>query len=408
MSYKNFIRHGVISLGVAALLTACGGGSNSSSNTTGTSSSTTGAITAFGSVFVNGKEIETGNASIYMEGKPAKESDLRVGMVVTVKEGNNGEASCINFDDELEGIVVSNSIVAPATTGSMNIMGQVVNIDANTIFESYVASITTYSDITPGNIVEVSGYSAGTGEVSATRIEVKADSLASYSGDVELKGVVSNHNATALTFDIGTLSVDYSGAVLDDITAITDGMYVEVKSTSGLVSGVLIASKVEHEDGGACKTQKDEDDEFEVHGKVVAVTETSLTVDDYTFILDDKTEFEDGNKAAVKVGTMVEVEGYYNAENVLVAKKVEVEEHSSVSEFKGSIESVTSTGANEGTIKLTSGETFIVNSKTIMHDDSTSDIKQFNLTYLSQGDNVEIYAIDNGDGTYTAIKLERN
>jgi hypothetical protein len=115
---------------------------------------------------------------------PAKESDLRVGMVVTVTEGTNGDASCVNFDDELEGIVVSNSIVAPATTGSMNVMGQVVNIDENTIFESYVANITTYSDITAGNIVEVSGYSAGMGEVSATRVEVKAESLASYTGAV--------------------------------------------------------------------------------------------------------------------------------------------------------------------------------------------------------------------------------
>jgi hypothetical protein len=185
-------------------------------------------------------------------------------------------------------------------------------------------------------------------------------------------------------------------------------MYVEVKSTSGLVSGVLIASKVEHEDGGACKTQKDEDDEFEVHGKVVAVTDTSLTVDDYTFILDEKTEFEDGNKAGVMVGTMVEVEGYYNAENLLVAEKVEIEEHNSVNEFKGTIDVITSTGTNDGSITLTTGETFIINSTTIMHDESTSDIKQFNLSYLSQGDMVEIYAIDNGDGTYTATKLERH
>ena len=406
MSYKKYLRQGLVSVSVAALLTACGGGSGSSTDTgTSNSSTTTGAITAFGSIFVNGKEIETGNASIHIDGKSAKESDLRVGMVVTVSEGTNGEASCINIDDELEGIVVSNSI---ATTGSINVMGQVVNIDENTIFESYVTSITTYSDITSGNIVEVSGYSAGTGEVSATRIEVKAESLASYTGDVELKGVVSNHNGTTFTFDIGALTVDYSGAILDDITTITDGMYVEVKSTTGLVSGVLIASKVEYEDeGGACKSKSDEDDEFEAHGKVVEITDTSLTVDGYTFILNDKTEFEDDNKASIVVGSMVEVEGYYNAENLLVAKQVELEDHDSVNEFKGSIESVTYTGMNDGLVKLTTGKSFVINRSTIMHDDSSYDEKRFNITFLNQGDNVEIYAVDNGNGTYTATKLER-
>ena len=77
----------------AALLSACGGG-GSDAGTAGTggggvppataSAVSYGTITQFGSIWVNGVEFSTGNASFRIKGQPGAASDLRIGMVVRV------------------------------------------------------------------------------------------------------------------------------------------------------------------------------------------------------------------------------------------------------------------------------------------------------------------------------------
>jgi len=63
-------------------LASCGGGTSGPGGSGATSAF--GTITAFGSVFVNGIEFSTSGATIVRDGNPAAESNLRVGMVVTV------------------------------------------------------------------------------------------------------------------------------------------------------------------------------------------------------------------------------------------------------------------------------------------------------------------------------------
>jgi len=92
--------------------------------------------------------------------------------------GSSGVATSIDISDELEGLVQSNSIPAGGNSGTLVIMGQSVTVDVNTLFESKVASITGIDQIAAGAIVEVNGYSDGTGTVFATRVEVKAADLA--------------------------------------------------------------------------------------------------------------------------------------------------------------------------------------------------------------------------------------
>ena len=163
-------------LAVALALSACGGGGGSSASA---GSTTVGTITGFGSVFVNGVEFETAGANISVDEADAAESNLKVGMVVTVQgqvnpDGSTGTATSIQFSDELEGQVISNSIIAPDTTGVIDIMGQQITITGTTVFESDVTGITTIDQIVAGNIVEVSGTVTGPGSIEATRIEVKA------------------------------------------------------------------------------------------------------------------------------------------------------------------------------------------------------------------------------------------
>jgi hypothetical protein len=410
----NFKLIGASALATAMInLVACGGGGDA--GTDQNANTTSGPITSFGSIYVNGREIETGNADIYIEDNPASESDLRVGMMVHVRHDGNGNAMSVHHDDDMEGIVIANNIPAGQTTGTMNIMGQTVTVTNDTIFESYVAGITDAGMIEAGNIVEVSGHSAGMGQVTATRMEVKATDLTTYlnthSEGIELKGLVDNHQPGMSKFDIGSMTIDYSGAQLDDLPGgIDNGMYVEVKSTEGLnASGELVAWRVEREDDGYKEHHGDADDEHEVHGIVMAMTNDSITVDGQTCQITDQTELEYGSN--INVGDMVEMEGYFNSNGDMICHEIEREDdHGSTMEMRGQIGSVNATQANVGTITMMDNTVVHVNADTIMHDSRDEGMTpdhQFNLQDLNANDYVEMYVYTNGDGTYTATKIER-
>lgn len=183
-----------------------------------------------------------------------------------------------------------------------------------------------------------------------------------------------------------------------------------MKSTQGLNEAEqLVASKVELEDEGSKGHHGDENDEVEVYGAVSAVTDTSVTVNDVVFLLDDNTKYEHGSQADLVEGVMVEAEGYVNADGDLVAKEIEFNEHedSKADEIEGAVTIVDVTDTNVGTIEV-KGLTIFVNNDTMMHDSGKMGDTHFNLSDLVDGDYVEVYVVLNDDGvTYTATKLER-
>ncbi len=415
MNSKPFILTAA-SLGILLGLSACGGGSTSPDSTLLPASVTSGPITAFGSIYVNGEEIETDRAKVYIEGKPASESDLRVGMMVDVLKSTDGAAMEIRFADDAEAVVIENNIPAGETTGTLNVMGFTVSVDVDTVFDSKVADITDVSLIAKGNVIEVSGYSTGKGEVTATRIEViaadQAEYLAAHSDGMEVKGMVSNHDPAAMTFDIGSLAVNYSGAVLDDLPdGISNDLFVEVKSIEGLNSdNQLVASKVEQESRGYEGDHGDEGDEYETSGKVVAVSDSSITVNDEEILISEDTEFDDDSVNSIEIGMMVKVEARYNSDEQLVAKAIEVKTSKSSigTELKGVIASITVEDTNIGTVILEDDSVIHISNDTIMKDESMDNDYHFNLADLSQGDYIEAYVYRNDDDSYTARKLERD
>jgi len=395
--------------GLLAGLTACSSDSDSTGSTNNTRY-TTGAITAFGSVYVNNTKYNTDNATVYIEDSIASESDLRVGMMVTIKESSPGMADTLYHDDDVEGIVLSTNLIGG--TGTLNVMGQTVTVDAKTIFESYVTGVSSASGIETGHIVEVTGFSSGNGSVTATRLELKAMDLNSYLLDhpegIEVKGIVSAHTDTNTikTFDIGALTIDYTNAVLDDMPAGNwNGLYVEAKSDEALNNlGHMVAYKVELENDGS-KGHHDDESEVEVKGEVTEVTSDSITVNGVTYLLNENTRYEHGTVADLKVGALVEVEGYPNNNGDLVAEEVEFEDHDSEMEIQGTVSAVNTGDANEGTIEI-NGTTFHINSSTIMQDSSDAHLNHFNLSSIGVGDLIKVYYFDD-NGTLTVTKLER-
>jgi len=412
---KSYLGNIGIALSTAIFLAACGGGGSGTATTT----SYAGTITGFGSVFVNGVEFDTTGSSISVDGSSGTENDLKVGMQVTIKgssNGSTGTASSITFNDELEGLVISNSIASGQLTGDMNIMGQTVTLTSTTIFESKISGVTTPDQITAGMIVEVSGFSSGTGSVQATRIEVKAADLASYismhAEGIEVKGIVSNLDTNNMTFDLGGITVDYAGASVSGFSnGIQDGLYVEVKSIQGLdtITNNLVASEVELENNGKKGHDSDGSSDVELKGLITtAVSGNTFVINGEVITIDANTTFKNLKQSDLLLNVMVEVEASY-INGVLIAKEIELESNSS-SKAKGVVASVTSTAVNTGVVTLTDGTVISVTSSTIMKDSQDkgmTPVAKFNLSYLNQGDTVEIYYYDN-NGTLTATKLERD
>jgi len=415
MIMNKTLGYSTISIAIAGIigLSGCGGGSGSGFSSSSGSVTTSGMITGFGSVFVDGVEFETSTSSFSLddgEDGPEVEDALEVGMVVTVTgtvnpDGVSGIATHIEYDDELEGIVLSSNL-NPDGTGWLDIMGQTVDVDTTTIFESHVPGITEINQLAAGHVVEVSGYSSGNGNIFATRIELKS---AAHSGEeIELKGLVSN--LTATTFEIGSLVIDYSGAGLE----VPDGMlqenlYVEVKSTAGIApdSGQLIASEVELEEDGDMNLDGSEGDAMEIRGIVTAVNSTTgFEIGGQQITITGNTRFDHGDAGDIAIGVRVEVEGSLDDSGALLAGEIQLEENSNI-EIQGMLEALSGTGSN-GTITMF-GQTITVTTETIMLDERDQ------LHFFSLDDLVELHDFleidmhrDPVSNELVADKLERD
>lgn len=428
----NILKLSSVSLAVIASigLSGCGGGGGGGTGSATANNTTVGVVSAFGSVYVNGCEYDTSSTSISVEGQSATEDDLSVGDVVEITGSSNcttGTATHIKSADELEGWVDSVSGLDTNGIFTMVVMGQTVTVTEMTVFEDNSGLVATINNIAANHVVEIHGFSSDQGTILATKVEVKATSLTDYLGDIELKGVVKNHNDTNSTFDIGALTINYTS--IAPAFTLTNNLLVEVKfdSSKNPVS-------IEIENDGKLGYHGDDDEEVEIYG----VLTLALPLSGNEFMLGEQkiqvtntTEYEevdevDGAATLTLLDKLadtnmlgklyLEVEGKF-VNGVLVAKKVEFEDDmTDNNECKGTVSNLTATAGemNAGTFTITAATTadcegqnsmnVIVNNSTMMEDDSTENVSKFNLTYLRNGDLVEVY-IDPASGA--AMKLER-
>lgn len=404
----------VLALAVAGALglAACGGGGSSDGSTTTTDTTTSGVITGFGSVYVNGVEYETGGSSVSVDGASATEDDLEVGMVVTLEgsvnaDGTTGHAINIQYADDIEGVVLSNSIQAGSSQGVINIMGQNVSVSADTVFDSDDPSVTGVDQLTTNYVVEVSGYPSGNGSIYATRIELKGAYTPGQ--ELEVKGIVGNLDDAAKTFRLGDLSVDYSGATevpaeLGNslyVEVTTDGVPQETSAGSGTYS--LVATRVEVEDDGSYGHDGAEGEEFEMQGVVTATAADHFMLNGRKVLLGE-VEGDDFDPTALAEGQTVRVEAHFNADGDLVAEEIEFGAEGEL-EFEGVVDAVDASGLT------VFGQPIRVTATTRMmdeRDEGITPIKYFSMADISVGDYVEIDAYRDDAGALVATGVTRD
>ena len=394
---------------VALLVAGCGGGGGATgdgttSNPPPATGSTktifvTGAIAGFGSVIVNGVRYDTDSAQVSIEDKPATAAELKVGEVIhlTAEVDAQGvaRAKSITQDHLIQGAVQAVDTVA----GTLTIAGQVITVDNETMFDDSVPT-RTLAGIAVGDVIEVHGFAAAGGSARATRIE-KAGADAT---EVEVTGMVTNLDTGLKRLNVGSLVVDYSSATLEDFgsTGIESGVMVEVKGTTFLADGTLVATRVHRED-------RDFDgrdgDESEVEGFVTRFSSaTDFDVDGQKVATNASTAFVNGAAADLKLHVKVEVEGKLDATDTLVAAKVVFKRPSSL-RLSAMVDSVDVAGGTFRALGVT-----VVVSTTTLKEDHESDDHFFSLDDLRVGDWVDVggYADPAGTGKLIATRLERD
>ena len=327
---------GLTFMGLTSLgLVACGGGGGDEPTASANNVAAVGQITGFGSVIVNGTKFDTTGTSFDVDDALGSESDLDIGMVVTVygsksEDGTTGHADHIVYDDELEGPIES---IMPNYNGNpdmklITVLKTDVVVSRNkTVFDDDDPSF-TFDSMKVGDAVEVSGYFDGKGLLFATHMEKESehDDQDPYKTHIEIKGIVDSYDPQAKTFKLGMVTVMYDDRTdMDDLRehgkTLENGLYVEVEGHMTDTPDTVYAYEIEVEDDFY------EEGEVDIEGIVSGFTDISSN-----FFINGTTvnaanaKFEPSELAAIlSDGMLVEAEGTF-IDGVLQVYELELED----------------------------------------------------------------------------------
>lgn len=387
-------------------IAACGGGggSGSSSNGGSSSGSSVGAVSGFGSVYVNGTRFETDGSVVSNDGL-SREDQLEKGMILKI-DGNwddqgEGRADRITYDDTLRGPVSAMTWDELSSTGTLTLLGQSVSLDSKTVFRGATPTVIAGN---PGAYrVRVSGWRLEDGSFRASYVGARTIDFEDVN-EVEIEGVVANLDASAETFTINGFLINYTSAVGDDDFSLDDlanGIVVEVE---GFLDGTTImAEEIDDEDD-----LFDNDDDVEISGTIYDFDAASgrFSLNGIRVQFNGDTEFDDLDEGSLANGLFVKVEGEA-VNGVLVAEEIEGRE--SDAELDGRVESI---DLNNETMVVSGVRVQLTGNTLIDDDDSSEDgnrSRARDLESLQVGDFLEIEGRQRSEegGFLEAISIER-
>lgn len=413
-------------------LSACGGGGSSSSS--GSSSPTTvsgatanaqssGAITAFGSVFVNGHEFATDHVNVVDDDTGAQSSGtaaLEVGMTVDVKaaEGSTS-AHPVASDIHVHALARGAVDALDSTAGTLRVMGQRVLTTAATVIVDRRACVTattspctakasladlsvisTSGTPTPGSYVGVHGYlfSDSTTDAVATLLVIgDAPTDGTTPAAYKAEGAVTVHSGSHVTIglldvDLGAATCRVEGAPQPCATAFAVGDIVSAFSSSApatspvsafAATSARLAKRLSVQTAGAT---------IELEGRVSAASSGHLVVRG----LNIDTSGLGSSFTLPSVGDEVRVVGTWSSDGTTVTATSVTLEHAARAvsvDYETTLQTADiSAGATAGAFNLrVLGQTVIVNATTRLADHAVSHSREsshpFNIdtfqTYLA-------------------------
>jgi Domain of unknown function (DUF5666) len=302
----------------AALVAACGGGGGDEPASAGAATDAAsvawaaGPISGLGSIIVNGVRYDDSNARVEDDdGNMRGSADLKVGMVVDIRSSKvddstqRSSASQIRFGSEIVGPIES------IATSSITVLGQPIDISSTTVFDDSLRG--GLGALAVGTVVEVHALlDTATGRYAATRIEDKPAATI-----YRLRGVVSQLDATAKTFKLGSALISYGSATQVPST-LADGQRVRVTLQTAQSGGAWVAISVR---SGVQRV--DDASDGRIHGTVTTFRSSSDFDVNGMHVDASAAEFKP-NALAVVQGVYVRVKGQV-VNGVLVAREVKVD-----------------------------------------------------------------------------------
>lgn len=376
----------VLSMALALQLAGCGGGTSVADGgivgTGITDLAQQGEITAVGphSIVVNGQTVSTLGATIMVNGQPAQDTALMVGMVVTIITSTSSglaPTTTIEYHAEVRGVVTG----VDTTAQTFTVLGQLVRTDKLTNYvEGSFATLLNQS-------VEVSGFRSMPGDLLATLAIVAASNNPPPTPAPLVTGVVGALNPTAHTFAIGQQLCDYSGLLPAAVPAqLANGATVRVDGTQTSSAGTLFASSIT-----VLTDSLPDAPEAEVEGLITAFNGLGSFQVSGQLTDGSSAMIEGGTADMLGNGVRVNVKGKLVA-GVLIASSIEIEGVTEV-EIDGTAQAVDPTA---GTITV-GGQVVTVTASTQFIDNSSAALRNFSLSALQVGDNMQILAFHSGN-----------
>lgn len=186
-----------------------------------------GIITGFGSIWVNGLEVQyDAKTQVAANTTAANTNELAIGQVVAIEASNDFKANKISVVNAVEGQI---SAIDEAS-GKLTVLGQTVIITTQTLTNDQINKQKAIK-FNQGDYVKVSGLRMAKGEIMASRIE-RTDAIA----EPNLVGPITSINGNM----IEVYGLQISSASIDQSLSI--GQEVIVKGQ--LKGGILMASSI--------------------------------------------------------------------------------------------------------------------------------------------------------------------
>lgn len=256
---------------------------------------------------VNGRTIFTNEFTRFEDGQ---DSDLQTGVLIEIKgrEQDNGDilATKIEFEraDDIEEVELKGTIDEFTSAEAFSVQGHSVTTTSETIYDKGSAS-----SLTLGITVEVEGVLNEESVLVASKIEFEDDE-----NELRIEGLITQF-VSSTDFQVNDIQVtttedtEYKNG---NSRRLGQGEYVIVEGTLNS-TGVLEADEIKFS-----RVEK-----VQLEGDILSITsDTSFTLDDYTIIFDEFTEFDDGNISHIVVGTEVEIKGFLTAELTVYAEEI--------------------------------------------------------------------------------------
>ncbi len=357
-----------------------------------------GAISGFGSIFVNGVEFATNAASFVVNGQAGAESDLRAGQVVQVTgdinaDGKTGNATQVQFNANAQGPVSATDL----TVSSFTVFGQTFLVGPNTSFGTFAGGTPSLASLRVGALVVVSGFTAAGGGIKATRIDIK-NRLDAFI----MSGVVQSVDAAMYRLTLNGQIVDFSAAQFSGFVSgrsVEIGDSVQVTSAPSLVHGVVEATRVALLGGVAGAGGE--------HGQISGDVSNIVSAADFTVsgthvTSNAATIFQNGQAGNLALNSSLEVQGTFDAAGALIATQIAFLKPNPLL-LKGPVQAVDASSDSLTLVGVAVNTTL----ETRFDDQSANPVAPFNLSAVRVGDYVEVRGAAGPGNSVVASLLTR-